>query len=356
MLQPVSNEFLRHQRKVASRELRRIGYSNRWMETALLILTIISAAAYSALLLLHSVAISELIFVFLLVSATILLYVGLGWLRRYFYVKGRLFFNPSAQRDRRASGALFHLSLSKQIFSRSKRLFAAFFYGSTIATGTFFLQVRAEEPTEQIGLLIFLFFANALTGTALFSVFQFLNNSRHFFDALEVNPWVPENKSAQIFLSLTRRLTLVATSYVSLSMVSILFSSLPLSLIVSGYVILCITIIFIIIIVPYSSVLARLNTKRREILHGIGSQIHRNTALIISNNKNERSERVFAHTKQLMELKKWLERTSYAPIRLSSLRAFISVTLISLLPIAVERLLDSGLFKVEDLSRLLAMS
>lgn len=334
---PPGRDLRRHQSKVASVELRLLGRRNLNIEAAITAIALLGGAAYAVMLVINRAPQRELVFAGLLCVATVALFIGLAIARRYFFVRGRIFFAIADRFARSGSGPLEHLRLSQRVFNLPLRLTAGALYGLVVGSAPFVLPGNYSTQSEQVALSAFLFFANCLTGAALFSLVQFFFHGRSLFQRLVVNMWSPENESTRILLGLARRLSLATIVYVSLSMTSILFSSFELGPIVLIYVIFSVSTIFFVVVVPYMAVLRRLVAQKRGVLRAVARAMESNTQLLVS---GRGGDSVMTHARHLMELKRWAEEASYFPLRLSSVRAFASVAAIGVLPVVVDWLLN----------------
>jgi len=306
------------------------------METTTTALALLSGAIYAGLLLRDHAPQRELVFVGLLCVAPLALYVGLAITRRYFFVRGRVFFAIADRFARGGSGPLEHLRLSQRVFNLPLRVGIGLAYGLFVGSAPFLLPGNYSTGEERLSLAVFLFFSNVLTGAAQVSLVQFFIHGRGLFQRLVVNMWSQENESTRILLGLARRLSLAAIIYVSLSMTSILFQAIEVGPIVLAYVVFSVSTIFLIIVVPYAAVLRRLVEQKRGVLRAIGRAMETNTQAIVA---GRGGDAVIVNARHLVELKRWTEDVSYFPLRLSSLRAFASVTIISVLPALVDWLL-----------------
>lgn len=296
----------------------------------------IAGLAHAAVVIITHDSARVLLHIALLCVATLALFVGLASTRRYLFVRGRVYFALADRSSRWASGSLDHLRLSQRIFNLPLRIVSGVAYGAIVGAAAFVLPGAYTSTYEQISFSIFLFFSNSLTGMALYALVQFFAHGRILFDRLAVNMWSSENDSTRILLGLSRRLSLAAIVYVSLSMTSILFSNFLIGPIIIAYVIFSVSTILFVAMLPYAAVLRRLVEQKRAFLRSLARTIESNTRALLEGRANEQ---VLVSTRQLVELKRWAEETSYFPLRLSSFKAFASVTLISILPVVVDWLL-----------------
>lgn len=332
-----TTELRRHQWKVASGELRRLGLQNLRLEATFTTLALVAGAVYASVLFVNDAPRFELAFVGLLCSATIILFIGLAVARRFFITRGRVFFAIADRSSRLRSGPFEHLRLAQRLFHLPSRVASGLAYGVTVATAPYVLPGNDSNELERAALSGFLLFANCLTGASLFSMTQFFVHGQSLFRRLVVNMWNPENTSVIILLGLAKRLSLVTVLYVSLSMTAILFSRFEIGPLVLLYGIFSVSVMFFVVIIPYVAVIRRLIDQKRSVARAIAGTMEENTRVIVSGGAG--NEAVMANTRHLMELKRWTEDVSYFPLRIGSVRAFLSVAIIAILPVVVDWLL-----------------
>lgn len=184
-------ELRRHQWKVASAELRHLGKRNLSFEATTTSAAALCGGAYAAVLALNQAPQHELIFTALLLVATVALFWGLALTRRYFFLRGRVFFAIADRSARWGSGPLEHLRLAQRIFNVPARMTAGVLYGAIVGSAPFVLPGNYTNQLEQIALSLFLFFANFLTGSAQYALVLFFMHGGSLFRRLVVNMWSP---------------------------------------------------------------------------------------------------------------------------------------------------------------------
>ena len=315
------------------------GYATTYSSLAMVAATIVSGVVYVSVQwsLIHEIR--DAVFVSLLIAATMILTLGMRILFAYLRQRGQQFYSfvLAAQNPEKAyeEYAVFYGAVT----NTRRMTVAGLIYGGVLASVPFVLGVWHDQLTLTALLATFLFAVNFVTGIAFYGLMTFFGRSLSMGRLIEVNLFHIENPSTGFLLGATRRISILASVYISLSLASILFSELPVGGLVIMYALFALLMLLASLVVPSIPIIQRLNEARTNHIYEIDVQIDALFQQLLQEFKQGGVEHDLSRLNALLQLKERVQGIDIVPFRMKSLTAAISVLVFSAIPVILQVIL-----------------
>lgn len=326
---------------VASRPWK--SYTSVPVGLSLVAATVLTGTAYILVEYALQGSVGDALFVSLLVAATAILLLGMRSLSAHLGARGLAFFAFTMRPEDAASEEDGSRKLWLVVFDGRKATLSGVGYGLAVACAPFLLDVWPGEPILRLVLCGFLFVVNFVTGVAFYSLITFFVQSIRLGPLVKVDLWHRENPSTTFFTHAARKICLLASVYVSLSLCSILFSPLPAGGLVLGYSVFATVTLVSTLIIPTIPVGRGLGKAKREALAEIDLQLQTEYRRMMGTMKSSSEPPAFQTLEGILALRQKVEAIETWPFKLKSVATSVFVALISSIPVVVQVFLTKGL-------------
>ena len=278
----------------------------------------------------------DIVFVSLLGSATLFLILALRNLRKYLIDEGFNYWNYVLVDADHIEMSLTRLAA--RILSTPWRVLSGVVYGFVVAAVVYAMHVLQGHERSQLEYLGLLFFANYVTGAALYSLVAFLTITPALIRNIKIQLWETRNVAAGFVIGSTLRIGIFASIYVGLCMTSILFSEIPIRSIVLVYVGFSVLMAVTSIGLPFWFYARRIRDARDKLVTRIGLEPNTLSDQLLSASGANRA--VFDRMQELMQLRQWTKTVEVVPFGLQSLTAGLLILLFNLQPLIAELVRD----------------
>lgn len=316
------------------------GYTSKIVISILIFLTILSGAIYILLQWHFNKIIYDSIFVSMLIGASMILIFGLERLSNYIIKKGLNFCVFLLSKTNTKDIYERYETLCKSVLNFRGMTIVGIIYGFTVGSAPFILGVWNSNITLKISLSIFMFFVNFITGIAFYSLITFFLQSFKLGRLVKVNLWQVNNPSTDFFIDATRKISILASIYISISLSSILFSILPISGLIIGYSVFSGIIIISALFVPSMPVVKKLKEAKISALYEIDKQLYLSFYRSLDELKPSKTDIDYEKVKTLLELREKVDNINIWPFRMKSIFAGISVIFFSSVPVILQIILS----------------
>ncbi len=139
---------------------------------------------------------------------------------------------------------------------------------------------------------------------------------------------------------MTRKMTVIASIYISLCMISILFSKFPINVMILSYAAFSGLIFLTILIVTPAPVMKKLKQAKMEALTELDLRIQELFSVGSKENDQLGNSEELTKLRNLFELREKIEQMNTFPFKVKSILAALSVIFFSALPVIVRTILD----------------
>ncbi|PWN06358.1 hypothetical protein [Rhodohalobacter mucosus] len=279
------------------------------------------------------------IFVGLLFGSTVILVFGLSSMAKHVTNRGLNFFSSSMD-----------LEAEKEIFGRYQEycakilhfpgmMIAGLLYGTAVSLTPFLFDIWPEHFSLKLTLAVFLFAVNFVTGAAVYSLVKYIEQTYKIAPLINIDLWQANSGKTDFLLSMTRKMAVLASVYIALSLTSVLFSLIPINSIVISYGIFSGMILLSILFITPAPVVQKLKEEKIKMLNDLDDHIHDllpNSYSDLNSGDTIELERM----KSLLELREKIENLNVWPFKFKSIVATLSVIFFSALPILVRTILE----------------
>lgn len=282
----------------------------------------------------------DTLFVGLLFGASVILVFGIYMLGSHLIMKSPAFFLAAFEDQKKMDAAKIHAEFLHLIFDAKKMTITGVLYGLFLAGSPVVLQLWPDNGILLVSLSIFMFFVNFITGAALYSLVRFIEKMYRITPSIQIDLWQANSGKTDFLLGMTRKLTVLASIYISLSMMSILFSKFPLNSLIVGYAIFSGVVFITVLVVTPAPIMRKLKQAKIDTLGELDNRIHE--LFKASGSKNRQLDNIedLSKLRNLFELRDKIEQMNTYPFKLKSVFAFLSVIFFSALPVIVRLMLD----------------
>ncbi len=285
--------------------------------------------------------IADSIFVSILLGATFLLLVGLHGVRGYLVRRGLDFYLFVFSTTDPAQAYERHHQLLCSVIHPRRMILSGSVYGLMVGTAPWLLQTWPESPTLLILLSLFLFFVNFATGMAFYALLMFFRHAVEMGRMLHIDLWQISNPSTSFLLGSSRRITLLASLYISMCLSSILFSVLPVGGLVVIYSIFAGIILLASLIIPPLPVAQKLRDAKAQVLYDLDQQLNQVFYGTLEKlKKGDRQSVDMAEFEALLQLREKIAGLNILPFKSKSITAGASIIFFSLIPVLLQFVLQ----------------
>jgi hypothetical protein len=307
--------------------------------------SIVSGVVYIILQWSVSGEIRDSLFVSLLILATMVLMMGIVLLKKYLVSKGLEFYSFVLASVDPEESVRRYQALCRSILHFGLMTLSGALYGSAIAVSPIALNVWKGEPSLQASLFAFMFCVNFATGIGFYGMVVFFWKAYHLGEIVKVDLWHTQNPSTIFLLGLSRRLSLLASIYICISLSSILFSLLPIGKLVIGYSVFSGVIILISLFLPSYPVMKKLSAAKRGTLSEVDVKLNELFTQIVSDMKKEGGAIDLGKFESLLRFREKVEAIQTFPFRVKAISAGVSVLVLSSIPVLLRFALTMVLFR-----------
>ncbi|MHC4541738.1 MAG: hypothetical protein ACYS74_18480 [Planctomycetota bacterium] len=284
--------------------------------------------------------IKDAAFVSMLIAATMILMFGLRRLQRYIVTKGLDFYSFVMSTSDPEKAVLEHDQLCASVINFRRMTIAGILYGMAIGSTPFVWGVWKDDVFLRSSLSLFMFFVNFATGVAFYGLLTFFCHAIKMGAMVKIDLWHVENPSTNFLLGATRRLSVLASIYVCISISSILFSVLPIGSLVIGYSCFSAGVILASLAVPTLPVAKKLRESKAQTLRQIDEQVQAAFAGVLAKMNSEDKKVDLTAFESLLQLREKVESVHTWPFKLKALSAGFSVVFFSSVPVVLQLLLE----------------
>lgn len=319
------------------------GYASTGWTGLVIALCFVSGTVYIPLQWYRRGDVKDAYFVSMLIAATMILMFGLRSLRRYMITRGLDFYSFVMSTSDPEKATLEHDKFCTSVFNFSRMTISGILYGIAIGSAPFVLGVWKDNLLLQCSLALFMFFVNFATGAAFYGLLTFFKHAFRMGAMVKADLWLVENASTNFLLGATRRLSVLASIYICISISSILFSVLPVDSLVIGYSCFSGLIILASLIVPTLPIAQKLKDARRQTLRQIDEQVHTAFTSALTDMNGESKKADLSLMLSLLQLREKVESRHIWPFRSKIISAVFSVLCLSAVPIVLKWILKKVL-------------
>jgi len=301
---------------------------------------IISGLAYVILQWSLTGQIVDTLFVGLLFGASVILVFGIYMLGSHLIMKSPAFFLAAFEDQKKMDAAKIHADFLQLIFDTKKMTITGILYGLLLAGSPIVLELWSENGILLFNLSIFLFFVNFITGAALYSLVRFIEKMYRITPFIHIDLWQANSDKTDFLLGMTRKMTVIASIYISLCMISILFSKFPINVMILSYAAFSGLIFLTILIVTPAPVMKKLKQAKMEALTELDLRIQELFSVGSKENDQLGNSEELTKLRNLFELREKIEQMNTFPFKVKSILAALSVIFFSALPVIVRTILD----------------
>lgn len=285
------------------------------------------------------------IFVGILMANTYVIYKFTAFFKQYLSRSALEYENALRQSSLQFDQTVF----MKQVFAPLRSVSAGIVYGAIFFIGVMVLQPWGSFTDLNLMLACLLFVANVVTGMALFSLVIYFKHSYEIGSRLTIKLWDRSGEGVRILLD-TNRYVVVATCFcASLSMISLLFSVFNFDTPIIFFSVVCVLIILLAYLIPVIPITRQIRHKKRQSLSELRELMEvEYQTLMTSGYSDEKMDSSRFDT--MADLYKSVESVrAYPPVGHYSLKTVASVTVLTILPTAIDFIKDMwGCFQLES--------
>lgn len=316
------------------------GYASTIVGLVLIALAVISGAVYVILQWFERAIVEDAVFVSMLIAATMILVSGLKVLRKYIINKGLDFYSFLFSTHDPEEGYRNYEKLYNTIFNVRSMTITGILYGALIGTSPFILHIWSEEVVLRISLVTFLFFVNFVTGVGFYGLITFFKFAIKMGSMVKVDLWQVDNPSTNFLLGATRRIAILASLYICISISSILFSLLPITGWVIAYSVFSGSIILAALTIPSYPVIRKLQDAKNKALIDIDHQIHSVFSETLQKMKAGSNNVDLSNFDSLLQLRENIDSINVWPFKIQYIASSLSVILFSSFPMMLQYFLE----------------
>lgn len=279
------------------------------------------------------------IFVGLLFGATVILVFGFSTMAKHVTDKGLNFFLNSI--DVESENEIFdkYQNYCANILHVPGMIISGLIYGLTVSLTPFLFGIWPEHFTLTLAMAIFMLAVNFVTGAALYSLVRYIQQTYRIAPLISIDLWQANSGKTDFLLGMTRKMSVLASVYIALSLTSILFSLIQVNITVIFYGIFSGIILLSVLFVTPAPVVQKLKDEKIKMLSDLDNRIHDLLPESYDNlNSNDTLE--LERMKSLLDLREKIENLNVWPFKIKSVIASISVIFFSSLPIMVRIVLE----------------
>ena len=280
----------------------------------------------------------DALFVGLLFGASIILVLGIAALGRHLIKKGLPFLLTALDDSRKPEAINMHKKMCDNILGNRETILAGAGYGVLVAMAPWVMEIWQEDPILRSLLSLFLFFVNFITGLALYSLVRFMEQTHRLIPDIHIDVWQCNSGKTEFIIGLTRKMVLLASIYISLSMVSLLFSKFSLDAVIVGYALFAALVFISVLVISPAPVVRKLKNAKSEALNELDVRIQQ--LFNHSDDGGLDNDEQISKLKNLLDLREKIEEMNTWPFRMKSFLTGVSVVLFSSLPVLIQVLLE----------------
>jgi hypothetical protein len=315
------------------------GYTSWKVRLGLLSVTLVTGVSYLVVEYDRSNSIEDAIFVSMLMCSTAILLYGLGYLRDYLVGKGIRFYNFVLATDNPEKAYQEHNKLCRSVLNTRWMTLAGIAYGLAVGSAPYVLNLWGDAHALKLSLAGFLFAVNFVTGVAFYGLIAFFGHAVKMGEMIDVDIWRVNKPSTEFILGATRRISVVASVYASISNTSILFSVLPINYLVIAYFVFSGATILASVVVPSIPIARKLHRAKMDALHKIEEQLYDTFKDSLERAKEPEGKVDTSQFESLLTMKERIESFHVWPFRIKSILAALSVIFFSAIPLVVQSVL-----------------
>lgn len=301
--------------------------------------TIFTGLIYLILQWFNTQNIIDSIFVGLLFGSTVILVLGLSSMAKHVTNRGLNFFSSSLNLETESEIFEKYQTYCAKILHVPGMIIAGLLYGIAVSFTPFIFEIWPDHFVLKFTMALFLLAVNFVTGAALYSLVRYIEQSYRIAPLINIDLWQANSGKTDFLLGMTRKMSVLASVYIALSLTSILFSLIPVNTAVISYGIFSGSILLSVLFVTPAPVVQKLKDEKLRMLSDLDDHIHDLLPESYSSlNTNDAVE--LERMKSLLELREKIENLNVWPFKVKSVIATISVIFFSALPILVRTILE----------------
>ena len=317
------------------------GYASSWAVIVLITINTISGLVYILVQWARYETIEDAIFVGLLFAATMVLAYGIRSFNKFLANKGYDFYNfvmamVNAEEVEAAYDVLYH-----SVMNTRRMTISGILYGLTISTAVYLMGSWESDPVLAILLFIFMFINNFATGVAFYGLLSLFAHTFSMGRMVQINLWRVNNPSTSFLLGITRRVSILASIYIGMSLSSLIFTDiLPMNELVIAYCAFAFIMIAATLFIPQIPLVNKIKEVKEKTLFEIDNQIqaafHETLGKMRAGNLN-----VEMHDfESLIRVREKIEAINPWPFRFGSISAGLSILFFSAVPVIIQIALE----------------
>jgi hypothetical protein len=300
---------------------------------------IISGIIYIIFQWLYLQQIYDALFVGLLFGSSIVLVYGMYMLGNHLVQKSPAFFLAAIIDSKKKEAAQIHADFISIIFDTKLMAICGIVYGLIVAGAPLVLGLWDDHLLLQLNLSIFLFFVNLITGAAIYSLVRFIEKMYRITPAIHIDLWQSNSDKTDFLLGMTRKMTVLASIYISLSMMSLMFSVFPLHPLVISYAIFAGLLFVAVLLVSPAPVVSKLKKAKMTALSELDTRINQIFSTSADSHKQLDNSEDLIKLRNLFELREKIESMNTWPFKTKSLIAAFYIAFFSSLPVLIGEIL-----------------
>jgi len=319
---------------------KRTGYASTRARLAILGSTLLTGVCYCLVQWLQTGEIADAWFVGMLTGATAILLHGVKALFDYLVHRGFEYYGFVTPKSDPEQGLRECERLLASAFNVRNMTAAGLLYGLGVGSAPFMLGTWSSSARLRLLLCAFLCSVNFATGVAFYGLVIFFIHSFRLGRLVNVDFWQRQNRAIAFLLGATRRISLLASVYVSVSFSSLLFSVFPVAGLIIVYSIFAVLVILASLVIPAVPIARQTGIAKADALSGIDAQLQAEFTRIIagleSADENVRLDRL----QTLILVREKIDSIRTWPFRLKTVGSAGGIILISSVPVALEFALE----------------
>jgi len=285
-------------------------------------------------------SIEDAVFVGILIGATLILLLGIGWFYRFLAAKGLDYFQCLLQADGPADIYAAFSKLCASTIDLRRTTAAGCCYGALVGSAAWILNTWEGDAVLRFALGLFLFSVNFVTGVAFHGLLVFFGQAVRSGRHVPISLWHSINPATDFLLAATRRIVLLASVYISLCIGSVAFSTLPLGGFLVGYSVFCGLVLIASIFVPIVPLALRTREVKEEALRAINARLDECYREFMAKAREGDATAELAMLERYFTLKAKIEAVPVWPFKLRSIGAALSVVFFSSIPVLLQLILE----------------
>lgn len=306
---------------------------------ALLTPVIISGIIYVIVQWLLTGLIADSFFVGLLFGASFVLVYGIYLLGNHMVQKSPAFFLSALSDERKKQAAEIHHEFTGIIFETRLMILFGVIYGLLVGATPFVLELWKESLLLRINLSVFLFFVNFITGAAIYSLVRFIEKMHKITPAIHIDLWQSNSDKTDFLLGMTRKMAVLASIYISLSMLSLTFSIFPMNALVLGYAVFAGMVFLAVLFLSPAPIVSKLKKAKMSALSELDARIYELFSTASDSPKQLDNSDDLIKLRNLFELREKIESMNTWPFKTKSLIAALYIAFFSSLPVLIGEVL-----------------